>query len=148
MAASGRVGVGVLLVLLAAVVVVPLLPGDPSAVRLAGVGALWWFVACAAPGVAALTTCACLRPRRSVAAPRSGATAALRAVAAWASPVVLAVVAARVFAGAPEAPVLVISVTLAPVLALLASSAGAGPPPCSSKPCRCITIKSAGCRSL
>src|SRR2546429_1650760 len=58
MAASGRVGVGVLLVLLAAVVLVPLLPGDPSAVRLAGVGALWWFAACSAPVVSAGTTCA------------------------------------------------------------------------------------------
>src|SRR5439155_298659 len=45
--AAGRVGVVVLLVLLAAVVVVPSLPGDPGAVRLAGVGVLWWFVACA-----------------------------------------------------------------------------------------------------
>src|SRR2546429_1251510 len=124
--AAGRVGVVVLLVLLAAVVVVPSLPGDPGAVRLAGVGVLWWFVACAAPLVATLTTCAFLRVPTS----RSNArTATLRAVATWASPVVLTAVAARVFSGAPEAPVLVLSVTLAPLLALLTPSADPTPSP-------------------
>jgi hypothetical protein len=123
--AAGRVGVGVLLVLLAVVIVAPLLPGDPGAVRLAGVGALWWFVACAAPLVATLTTCAFLRVPTSRSTTPS---AALRAVAAWASPVVLAAVAARVFGGAPEAPVLVISVAVAPLVALLAPSADPAPP--------------------
>jgi len=124
--AAGRVGVVVLLLLLAAVVVVPSLPGDPGAVRLAGVGVLWWFVACAAPLVATLTTCAFLRAPTS----RSNArTATLRAVATWASPVVLTAVAARVFSGAPEAPVLVLSVTLAPLLALLTPSADPAPSP-------------------
>src|SRR5207244_11383157 len=87
-----RVGVVVLLVLLAAVVVVPSLPGDPGAVRLAGVGVLWWFVACAAPLVATLTTCAFLRVPTSRSNTR---TATLRAVATWASPVVLTAVPAR-----------------------------------------------------
>src|SRR5439155_1671979 len=41
--AAGRAGGVVLLALLAAVVVVPSLPADPGAVRLAGVGVLWWF---------------------------------------------------------------------------------------------------------
>jgi len=124
--AAGRVGVVVLLVLLAAVVVVPSLPGDPGAVRLAGVGVLWWFVACAAPLVATLTTCAFLRVPTSRSNTR---TATLRAVATWASPVVLTAVAARVFAGSPEAPVLVLSVTVAPLLALLTPSADPAPSP-------------------
>jgi hypothetical protein len=122
--AAGRVGVVVLLVLLAAVVVVPSLPGDPGAVRLAGVGVLWWFVACAAPLVAALTTCAFLRAPTSRSNTR---TAILRAVATWASPVVLTAVATRVFAGTPEAPVLALSVTVAPLLALLTPSADPAP---------------------
>src|SRR3989442_8490316 len=124
--AAGRVGVVVLLVLLAAVVVVPSLSGDPGAVRLAGVGVLWWFVACAAPLVATLTTCAFLRVPTSRSNTR---TATLRAVATWASPVVLTAVAARVFAGSPEAPVLVLSVTVAPLLALLTPSADPAPSP-------------------
>src|SRR5213076_2193930 len=125
--AAGRVGVVVLLVLLAAVVVVPLLPGDPGAVRLAGVAVLWWFAAGAAPVVATLTACALFRPRGSVAAARANPTASLRAVATWASPVVLTAVAACVFAGAPEAPILVLTVAVAPLLALLAPSADPAP---------------------
>jgi hypothetical protein len=127
--AAGRVGVVVLLVLLAAAVVVPLLPGDPGAVRLAGVGALWWFAACAAPGVATLAACALFRPRRNVVAPRASTTTTLRAVATWASPVVLTAVAARVFAGTPEAPVLVLTAAVAPLLALLAPSTDPVPAP-------------------
>ena len=125
--AAGRVGVVVLLVLLAAVVVVPLLPGDPGAVRLAGVAVLWWFAAGAAPVVATLTACALFRPRGSVAAARANPTASLRAVATWASPVVLTAVAACVFAGTPEAPILVLTVAVAPLLALLAPSADPAP---------------------
>ncbi len=123
MAASGRVGVGVLLVLLAAVVVVPLLPGDPSAVRLAGVGALWWFAACAAPVVAAVTTCAFLRPPTNAPSSRSNTT-----VATWASPVVLVTLAARVCAGTPDSPALVLVALVAPLFALLARSADPMPP--------------------
>jgi len=54
MATGGRVGVVVLLLLVAAVVALPLLPGDPATIRLAGVGALWWFAAFAAPLIATL----------------------------------------------------------------------------------------------
>jgi hypothetical protein len=122
MTAGGRFGVGVLLVLLAAVVAVPLLPGDPGAVRLAGVGALWWFAACAAPVVATVTACAFLRSRQHVAASRSDTT-----VATWASPVVLVSLAARVFAGAPDSPVLVLTALVAPLVALLARSADPAP---------------------
>src|SRR5205807_2037009 len=42
---------------------------------------------------------------------------------------VLTAVAARVFAGSPEAPVLVLSVTVAPLLALLTPSADPAPSP-------------------
>src|SRR2546429_774885 len=56
----------------------------PISVRLAGVGALWWFAACAAPVVAAVTTCAFLRPPTNAPSSRSNTT-----VATWASPVVL-----------------------------------------------------------
>jgi hypothetical protein len=127
MAVGARAGVVVLLLLLAAVVAVPLLPGDPGAVRLAGVGALWWFAACAAPLIATLTTCVSLGPAARGAASRSR-TGALHAVAMWASPVVLVSLAARVFAGAPDSPTLVLAALVAPLLGLLGRSADPAPP--------------------
>src|SRR5207245_4614453 len=73
MATGGRVGVVVLLLLVAAVVALPLLPGDPAAIRLAGVGALWLFTAWAA-FTAPLTACSFLRPPTNVPASRSDTT--------------------------------------------------------------------------
>ena len=137
MATGGRVGVVVLLLLVAAVVALPLLPGDPAAIRLAGVGALWWFTACAA-FIATLTTCAFLRPPTNVPASRSNTTVATvttgttlttsATLATWASPVVLVSLAAHVFAGTPDSPALVLTALVAPLLALLARSAGPAPP--------------------
>src|SRR2546429_7784143 len=95
----------------------------PISVRLAGVGALWWFAACAAPVVAALTTCAFLRPPTNAPSSRSNTT-----VATWASPVVLVTLAARVCAGTPDSPALVLVALVAPLLALLARSADPMPP--------------------
>jgi len=137
MATGGRVGVVVLLLLVAAVVALPLLPGDPAAIRLAGVGALWWFTACAA-FIATLTTCAFLRPSTNVPASRSNTTVATvttgttlttsATLATWASPVVLVSLAAHVFAGTPDSPALVLTALVAPLLALLARSDGPAPP--------------------
>lgn len=119
-------------------VALPLLPGDPAAIRLAGVGALWWFAACAAPRCATLTVCAALRPRRNVAAARSNT--AITTLATWASPVVVASLAARVFAGTPDAPVLVLTALVAPLLALLARSADPAP---STNPVASLAIAAA-----
>src|SRR5712691_8723883 len=132
MATGGRVGVVVLLLLVAAVVAVPLLPGDPAAIRLAGVGALWWFAAFAAPLIATLTTCAFLRPPTNVPTSRSDTagrtlTTSTR-LATWASPVMLVSLAASVFAGTPDSPALVLTALVAPLLALLARSADPAPP--------------------
>src|SRR6266705_2244506 len=43
-------------------------------------------------------------------------------VAAWASPIILAVVAASVFTGAVEAPAAILAITVAPLIALLVPS--------------------------
>ncbi|HKB24226.1 MAG TPA: hypothetical protein VKG64_04155, partial [Methylomirabilota bacterium] len=95
-AAGRRVGCSVLAGLVAGVILLPLLPGDPGSIRIAGVGAFWWLAIVVAPLVATLTVAALPRP------PSAG----LVAVAAWAGPAVLVTVAARVFGGLADAPVL------------------------------------------
>lgn len=108
LAVGRRVGVGVVLGLLGALLL-PGVPGDPGAIRLAGVALLWW-VSLAAALISTLTASICLRPPSD-------------AIAALAGPVVLVVLASRVFAGAADAPVLVVAVPVAALVALL----GAGP---------------------
>src|SRR5207245_10032701 len=113
------------------------LPGVPAAIRLAGVGALSWFTACAA-SIATMTTRAFLRPPTNVPASRSNTAVATvttgtplttsATLATWASPVVLVSLAAHVFAGTPDSPALVLTALVAPLLALLARSAGPAPP--------------------
>jgi hypothetical protein len=126
MAVGRRVGVGVALGLLGAVLLLAVVPGDPGAIRLAGVAAFWWF-SLAAALISTLTSCICLRPPSNVPSTgsfadtpstRSDTTAAL--VAASAAPVVLLVLASRVFAGAADAPVVVVAVLVAALVAALA----------------------------
>src|SRR5712692_3306563 len=118
-AAGRRVGCSVLAGLVAGVILLPLLPGDPGSIRIAGVGAFWWLAIVVAPLVATLTVAALPRP------PSAG----LVAVAAWAGPAVLVTVAARVFGGLADAPVLALLVLVAPLAALLPAPAAPAPAP-------------------
>jgi hypothetical protein len=124
MSIAARRGVGIagLLGLLGGALVLMTLPGDPGALRLAGVGLLWWYGAVAAPLAAVLLAVTVQRfgPAASVS---DGSVAP--PVAAWASPVILALVATRVVAGAPDAPTIVLAALVAPLVALL----GAGDAP-------------------
>src|SRR2546427_68625 len=99
-AAPRRVGIAGLLGLLAGAIVLMPAPGNPGALRLAGVGLLWWYAALVAP-LAAVLLVIVVRRASPEAGTGAGGSAAL---AAWTSPVVLALVAARVFSGAPEEP--------------------------------------------
>jgi hypothetical protein len=66
---------------------------------------------------------------------------ALRALGAWASPVLIGAVAAHVCAGDPDAPFLVLAAALAPLMALLR-------PPCATAPPRHVVITAALALSL
>jgi hypothetical protein len=121
-AAPRRVGVAGLLGLLAGALVLMFSPGNPGALRLLGVGLFWWYAALAAPVAAVLLVAG--SQRRAV---RSGAAShrsTLLAIAAWTSPTLLALVAARALAGGPEAPALALSAFVAPLIALLCPTAG------------------------
>lgn len=114
-AAGRRLGSAVLGGLVAGVLLLALFPGDPGSLRLAGVGALWWLAVLVAPLVALFTVAAL--GHGPAAGPGVGA------LAAWAGPAVLVAVAARVFAGAADAPLLAFLAPLAPLAALLAAPA-------------------------
>jgi hypothetical protein len=118
--APRRVGVAGLLGLLAGVLVLTLAPGNPGALRLAGIGLLWWYAAFAGPTAAVLLV---IVVQRVASAPASRRPPVL-AVAAWTSPVLLALVAARTFSGGPDAPALALSALVAPLVALLATAPG------------------------
>lgn len=118
-AAPRRVGVAGLLGLLAAALVLMLAPGNPGALRLAGIGLLWWYAAFVAPLAAVLLVIAV---QRAAPAPASRRPTVL-AVAAWTSPVLMALVAARALSGGPDAPALTLAAIVAPLVALLASTA-------------------------
>jgi hypothetical protein len=114
-AAPRRVGFAGLLGLLAGALVLMVAPGNPGALRLAGIGLLWWYAAVVAPLAAVLLVAAV---QRSVPAYASRRPMAL-AIAAWTSPVLLALVAARAFSGGPDAPALALAALVAPLLAFL-----------------------------
>jgi hypothetical protein len=118
-AAGRRVGCSVLAGLVAGVILLRLLPGDPGSIRIAGVGAFWWLAIVVAPLVATLTVAALPRP------PSAG----LVAVAAWAGPAVLVTVAGGVFGGLADAPVLALLVLVAPLAALLPAPPAPAPAP-------------------
>ena len=69
--AGRRVGVAVILVLLAAGAVLAVLPFGVGAVRVAGLSILWWYAAVVAPVVAVLVTVAVLLRRASAGEPAS-----------------------------------------------------------------------------
>ena len=124
-AALRRVGVAGLLGLLAGALVLMLTPGNPGALRLAGIGLSWWYAAVVAPLAAVLLVVVVQRAAPGPASRRSMALA----VAAWTSPVLLGLVAARGFAGGSDAPALALAVLVAPLVAFLvpASSGGRRP---------------------
>ena len=120
-AAPRRVGVAGLLGLLAGALVLMLAPGNPGALRLAGIGLLWWYAAVVAPLAAVLLVIVVQRVSPGPASRRPR----VLAVAAWTSPVLLALVASRVFSGMPDAPSLALSALVAPLIALLAPASSA-----------------------
>jgi len=119
-AALRRVEVAGLLGLLAGTIVLMAAPGNPGAVRLSGVSLLWWYAAVVAPLAAILLVVFLRRASADTAPGPSGwATAAT-----WTSPVVLGLVAARVFSGAPGASTVALAVLVAPLIARLDPTAG------------------------
>ena len=99
-AAPRWVGVAGLLGLLAGAIVLMAAPGNPGALRLSGVSLLWWYTAVVAPLGAVLLIGLVQRVPAEIA----GGTSGWSVAAAWTSPVVLGLVAAGVFSGAPGAP--------------------------------------------
>jgi len=120
-AAPRRVGVAGLLGLLAGALVLMFAPGNPGALRLLGIGLFWWYAALAAPVAAVLLVVGSQRlaPRSAAASHR----ATVLAIAAWTSPVLLALVAARALAGGPDAPALALTALVAPLVAFLCPTA-------------------------
>src|SRR5262249_16632985 len=115
-----RVGVAGLLGLLAGALVLMVAPGNPGALRLAGIGLLWWYAAVAAPLASVLLVAAV---QRSVPASTSRRPMAL-AIAGWTAPVLLGLVAAGAFSGEPDAPALALTVLVAPLLAFVVPAGG------------------------
>jgi len=109
-----------LLGLLAGALLLMPAPGNPGALRLTGISLLWWYAALVAPLAAVLVVVAVERGAAAEGAAPAGSAAV--SVAAWASPIILAVVAASVFTGAVEAPAAILAITVAPLIALLAPS--------------------------
>jgi len=121
-AAPRRVGAAGLLGLLAGALVLMFAPGNPGALRLLGIGLFWWYAAFAAPLVAVL-----LVAGSQGLALRSGPAShhsTVLAIAAWTSPVLLALVAARALSGGPDAPALALAALVAPLIAFLSPTAG------------------------
>ena len=103
--------------LLAGALVLMFAPGNPGALRLLGIGLFWWYAVLAAPLVAVLLVASSQRltTRSGSASHRS----TILAIAAWTSPVLLALVAARALAGGPDAPALALAALVAPLIAFL-----------------------------
>jgi hypothetical protein len=126
-AAPRRGRVAGLLGLLAGALVLMFAPGNPGALRLIGIGLVWWYAAFAAPLAAVLLVAGSQRP-----ASRSGSgshRSMVLAIAAWTSPVLLALVAARALAGGPDAPALALAAVVAPLIAFLCPAASGGQRP-------------------
>jgi hypothetical protein len=119
-AAPRWVGVAGLLGLLAGSIVLMAAPGNPGALRLSGVSLLWWYAAVVAPFAAILLVVLIRRGPAETA----GDTGGWAVAATWTSPVVLGLVAAGVFSGAPGAPVVALAVLVAPLVARLDPAAG------------------------
>jgi hypothetical protein len=107
MADRRRAGIVAVLVLLAGGLLLGVLPA-PGAARVFGVGLLWWYCLVAAPFLALVAAVVALPSL-----PRS--------YAAWISPALVATLLARVFLGAPDAPLLILAAATGPLLGVLAS---------------------------
>jgi hypothetical protein len=119
-AAPRWLGVAGLLGLLAGAIALMAAPGNPGALRLSGVSLLWWYTAGVAPlGAILLGVLIGCWPTES----RDG-TSGWAVAAAWTSPVVLGLVAAGVFSGAPGAPAIALAVLVAPLVARLDPAPG------------------------
>jgi hypothetical protein len=118
-----RIAVVTLVAVLAGGALLATLPGSLSTVRLAGVGLLWWYVAIAAPVVAAagvLTALARVPAADGDASPSTGSQGFdARDLALWSSPALLASLGALVFAGGPAAPLLALAALAAPLAGCL-----------------------------
>jgi hypothetical protein len=122
-AAPRRVGVAGLLGLLAGALVLMFAPGNPGALRLVGIGLFWWYATCAAPLAAVLLVVGCRGRARPSGLAADHST--VLAIAAWTSPVLLALVAARALSGGPDAPALALAALVAPLIVFLCPAAGA-----------------------
>ena len=80
-AAPRRVGIAGLLGLLTGAIILLPVPGNPGALRLAGVGLLWWYAALAAPLAAILLVIVVRRASAEVESGQAGAAA----IAVWTS---------------------------------------------------------------
>ncbi len=98
-------GLLAVLVLLVGGLALAVLPG-PGSARVFGVGLLWWYCGVLAPLLALVTTIVVL--------PMTPAR-----LTASVSPVLVATLLARVFAGTPQAPLLILVATVAPLLGML-----------------------------
>jgi hypothetical protein len=119
--APRRVGVAGLLGLLAGALVLMFAPGNPGALRVIGIGLFWWYAALAAPLAAVLLV---VSSQGLAVRSGSGHHSMVLAIAAWTSPVLLALVAARGLSGGPDAPALALAALVAPLIAFLAQPAG------------------------
>jgi hypothetical protein len=119
-AAPRRVGVAGLLGLLAGALLLIVAPGNPGALRVAGISLLWWYGAVAAPLVAVVLVALVQRGVPGSASRRP----AVLTLAVWTSPALLALLASRVFVGGPDAPVLALSALVAPLIAYVAPASG------------------------
>jgi len=109
MADRRHAGILAVLLLLAGGLALAVLPG-PGSARVFGVSLLWWYCVVVAPLLALLAAI--------VALPMTPAC-----MTASISPVLVATLLARVFVGAPEAPLLILAAAAAPLLGVLV-----GPP--------------------
>src|SRR2546427_9655234 len=114
--ARRRAGVVALLGLLAGALLLMPAPGNPGALRLAGISLLWWYAALGAPLAAALVVAAVERASPAAAAVPAGSSPLL--LAAWASPAVLAILPASVFSGRAGAAARRLAIAVAPPVAL------------------------------
>jgi hypothetical protein len=116
MTAAHRAGTAALLVLLAGGPLLAALPADVPAIRLAGVGLLWWYAFLVAP-LLALGVAMAASLRGGGAGMESGA------LALWIGPALLAGVGAQAFDGGLMAPLTALAAMMAPLIAGLTTRA-------------------------
>jgi hypothetical protein len=118
-ARASRTTLVALLLVLAGGLLVALAPFEFGGLRLLGVGLLWWYVALVGPLAAIALTMGGLRIRPRKGAAGSVGRPGVGAFASWLAPVVLLTVAARVYAGGVEAPLILLGVVVASLIPLV-----------------------------